>query len=261
MKKPYFLLSKKFRNQVLLAILLTLVFMWAAMMYLSVYTHRGERIATPDFSGKRVDEVIRMAEESKLEVTIKDSVYQAGIEAGRVVAQFPRAGQEVKSGRMVSLTLASAVPDRTTVPKLTDISLRQARVLLESKGFMLGEVSYVESEFNDLVLEQRHKGLAVAPGTKIENGEAIDLVVGRARDYAETVVPDFSGLTFEEAIALLRQQRLSQGIITFDASVQSSEDSVAARVIVQSLPADTSIVVPTWTPIDLTLSIEEPVNQ
>ncbi len=251
-----FLLSKTFRKHFLAAILLTVVLLWLTMQILSLYTHRGERLAIPDFSGMTMQQARQVAKKMNLRFEVEDSDYKAGRPAGTVLMQNPGAGHKIKSGRLIYLTLVSSIPGQEEVPALTDISLRQAKVLLETKGFVLGKVEFKASEFNDLVLEQKCKGVPVLPGTRLDSGSTIDLVVGQTGGATDTRVPDFSGMTLAEALAIFSVTQLQAGAVQFDATVVSHSDSLAARVVGQSPLADSTVFVPTGSPVNLILSLK-----
>lgn len=250
-----FLLSKIFRKHLLAAVLLTFILLWLTMMILSFYTHRGESLSIPDFTGMTLPEARRVAKKMDLRFELEDSVYRADRAPGTILMQNPGAGHKIKSGRMIYLTLVSSVPGQEEVPKLTDISLRQARVLLESKGFAIGNVDFKPSEFNDLVLEQKHNGITLLPGSRLDNGATIDLIVGQNLGSYETYIPDFLGLTMAEVLAILNERQLQSGSIAYDASVNNLADSMAARVISQFPAADSTMVVPAGSAINLVLSI------
>jgi beta-lactam-binding protein with PASTA domain len=225
------------------------------MQILSLYTHRGQSFAIPDFTGMSMDEARLVGKKMKLRFEVEDSVYKAGKRPGTILMQHPGAGHEIKSGRMIYLTLVSSVPGQEIVPKLTDISLRQARVLLESKGFAVGKIEFIPSEFNDLVLEQKNNGIPIVPGSRLDNGAAIDLVVGQNIGANETIIPDFTGMTMEEVLALLTAQQLQTGTVEYDASVTNKADSLAAKVVSQFPLADSTLIVPAGSIINLVLSV------
>lgn len=252
-----FLLSKTFRKHLLLAFLLTIVLLWLTMKILSLYTHRGESLPVPDFSGLTLRDAIQVGAKMNLRFEVEDSVYKAGKPAGTVLMQNPGPGRMVKKGRMIYLTMVSARPGQEIVPKLTDISLRQAKVLLESKGFTVGNVKFVPSEFNDLVLEQKSNGVAVQPGSRLDSGSSIDLVVGLNIGINETFIPDFTGMTFAEAQIIIELQKLQPGTIVFDGTFASSADSAAAKVISQEPAADSTLIVPAGSLINLVFSLQE----
>jgi len=250
-----FLKSKTFGKHILAALLLTIVLLWLTMQILSLYTHRGESLSIPDLSGMTVPEALRVTGKMHFRFEVEDSVYVANKKPGTILVQNPGAGHRVKSGRLIYLTLVSSVPGQEPVPKLTDISLRQARVLLESKGFTVGKIEFVPSEFNDLVLDQKNNGISIVPGTHFDNGAVIDLVVGKNIGSNETFVPDFSGKTMSEAMVLLESKQLQAGSFTFDASVTDHADSMAAKVISQFPLADSTAVIPAGSSVNLVLSL------
>ncbi|MEI7829190.1 MAG: PASTA domain-containing protein [Prolixibacteraceae bacterium] len=250
-----FILSKLFRKHMLAAILLTFVLLWLTMLSLSFYTHRGESLAIPDFTGMTMEDAAQVAKKMHLRFEVEDSVYKADRKVGTILMQNPGAGHKIKSGRMIYLTLVSSVPGQEEVPKLTDISLRQARVILESKGFALGRVDFIPSEFNDLVLEQKNLGIPVLPGAKLNNGATIDLVVGQNSGSNETFVPDFAGLTMAEVLALLQAKQLQSGVVNYDASVTNQSDSMTAKVVSQFPQADSTIFIPAGSTVNLVLSL------
>ena len=250
-----FLLSKIFRKHLVAALLLTIVLLWLTMLILSFYTHRGESLAIPDFTGMTMNEARQVAKKMHLRFELEDSVYKVNRKAGSILMQKPGAGHKIKSGRMIYLTLVSSVPGQEEVPKLTDISLRQARVLLESKGFAVGRVEFIPSEFNDLVLEQKSKGVTVLPGSRLDNGATIDLVVGQNGGSFETSVPDFTGMTMAEVLTLLKLKQLQSGAISYDTSVKNQSHSMAARVMSQFPKADSTIFIPAGSAVNLNLSL------
>jgi beta-lactam-binding protein with PASTA domain len=251
-----FLLSKTLRKHFLAALLLTVVLLWLSMQILSLYTHRGESLAIPDFSGMTMAEAQRVAKKMNLRFELSDSIYKAGKKPGTILMQNPGAGHKIKSGRMIYLTLVSSIPGQEEVPKLTDISLRQARVLLESKGFALGRVEFIPSEFNDLVLEQKNNGVPVLPGSRLDNGATIDLVVGQNGGINETLIPDFTGLPLAEVMIMCNLKQLQTGSVVFDESVTNHSDSVTAKVISQFPLADSTVFVPAGSVVNLVLSLQ-----
>jgi beta-lactam-binding protein with PASTA domain len=251
-----FIRSKTFGKHVLAAFALTLVLLWLTMLILSLYTHRGESLSIPDFSGMTLAEARQAARKMNLRFELEDSVYRADKKPGTILMQKPGAGHKIKSGRLIYLTLVSSIPGTEEVPRLTDISLRQAKVLLESKGFTIGRIEFIPSEYNDLVLEQKNKGIPVTPGSRLDSGSAIDLVVGRSSGSDDTMVPDFSGLPLAEVLIMCNLRQLHPGSIVFDSSVSSKEDSMAAKVISQYPLADSTVFVPAGSTVNLILSLQ-----
>lgn len=251
-----FLTTKLFWKNLGLAFLIAFLLIGITMFFVARYTNRGENIATPNFTGLNVNEVNEMANQKNFEIEVRDSVYRKGINAGTVLVQNPLAGHKIKPGRLIHLTVASALPGKVEVPKLTDVSFRQARVLLESKGFAVGIVEYRPSEFDGLVLDQKHGGQSVPPGTKLDNGSTIDLVVGGRGIGGETTIPNLIGLTLANAKEKIVSKLLSTGAIIFDTSIHTAVDTINAAVWKQIPPADSTKQVSTGSSVDLWLRHE-----
>jgi hypothetical protein len=66
-----FFLSKLFRKHVLGAILLTFILLWLTMLSLSIYTHRGESLAIPDFTGMTMEEATQVAKKCICDLKLK----------------------------------------------------------------------------------------------------------------------------------------------------------------------------------------------
>ncbi len=65
------------------------------------------------------------------------------------------------------------------MPALTDMSLRQARSVLEGLGIKNVRESYVDSEYKDLVLGAKFNGLQLKPGARIPATATVTIEVGR----------------------------------------------------------------------------------
>jgi len=245
MRVKEFFTSKIFLKNLGLAVLLTIVLIWFTMLMLSLYTNKGENIPAPDFKGLTLTQVEALTGKNDLRFVVEDTIYRKEVHPGTVVMQNPVAGHKIKPNRLIYITLASSMPEQVEVPKLTDVSSRQARVLLESKGFALGNIELRPSEFNDLVLEQKHNGQMIPPGSRLDNGSTIDLVVGKNMAGGETTIPDLNSLTLTDAQNLLNGRSLNIGVVIYDTTVLTAEDTLKAMIWKQMpLPDSTTLVMP-----------------
>jgi beta-lactam-binding protein with PASTA domain len=71
------------------------------------------------------------------------------------------------------------------------------------------------------VLDQEYKGESIKPGTKIQQGSEITLILGNGVG-TEFIVPDLFGLTYREARAALSQSGLIVGSVVPDGDVQDT---------------------------------------
>jgi len=193
--------SKTFLINFILSILF-IVFIFMGTFYsLDVITHHGEGLSVPDFTGMNIEQVKKVAEDRNLRFKIIDSVWDAPGKKGSVIAQTPPPDFKVKEGRTILLTTKTYEPERIKMPNFTDVSLIQAKADLERYGFKLGKITYeLNNEgINNLVKPggQYIRGKRIRPGTMVEKGSRVDLIV-----WVTTLkkVPNFKGFNKEQAI-------------------------------------------------------------
>ncbi|HPS63497.1 MAG TPA: PASTA domain-containing protein [Bacteroidales bacterium] len=173
-----FLFTKKFLKHFLLAIGITLVMIWIVLQSLSWYTKHNDYIIVPDFRGLPYAQVTGDPAHDNYRFIVIDSIFDASKEKGSILSQDPFPGARVKKNRMIYLTITSIIPEKTTMPELRDLTLRQAQSMLESSGLRLGRLSYIRSFDEDAVQNQFFKGRSIRAGTELDKGSAIDLSVG-----------------------------------------------------------------------------------
>lgn len=252
-----YLKSKSFWISILLAIAITVMLLLVTMFGLRLYTNHNESFAVPDFTGMKFDEVKEKVAEGELEFQITDSLYLKDAEPGSVIGQIPEAGFRVKEGRKVFFTICAMKPEQVAMPKLTDISYRQALNLMMSFGLNVGNVDYVPSEFPNLVLEQKQNGKAVEEGTLVNKGSNIDLTVGQNRFGEKTEIPNLIGVRIDQANQLLAASYLNVGAMIYDESFETEEDSLEARVWQQRPEPIPGAEIEQGTSIDIWLTIDE----
>jgi beta-lactam-binding protein with PASTA domain len=225
-----FIVSRTFLINLSIAIVLVVVIVFGILKGLNRYTHHGEAYPVPNLTGLTIEEAMTSAALNHLKIEIIDSVYNKKYEPGTVVDQQPIANSMVKENRLIFITINSKEPEKVVLPKLTDISFRQAQVLVENCGLLLGTISYQPSEYNDLVLDVKLDSVSIQAGENIITGSTIDLVVGRSKGNIKTPLPNLTGFTLNEATAILNDARLNQGVLIYDNSIRTAEDSLDAQV-------------------------------
>lgn len=225
-----FLVSRTFAIHLLLIIALVAVLILGTLKGLKSYTNHGVSYPVPNLTGLTLNEAVLSARANNLKVTIIDSVFNKKYKPGTVVDQQPVANSNVKENRTIFLTLNSSEPERMALPKLTDISFRQAQVLIKKNGLFIGEISYQPSEYNDLVLEIQQDSLTIQQGDVIIKGTSIDLIVGRSKGNRKTPLPNLTGFTMPEVQATLNGAKLNQGVLIYDKLIETADDSLNARI-------------------------------
>ena len=171
-----------------LAAIISLVLAVVCLLILKSYTRHGREVDMPNFVGQNSKALIDTLLPSDYIVVITDEVYDKSMEPGTIIKQNPEAGEKVKKGRKVYLTVATSEPPTVIMPELRDVSQRQAEIMLNALGLELEGVILKPSPYENAVLEQLHNGRAIAAGTQIKMGDKITLVVGR--DISELPLGD-----------------------------------------------------------------------
>lgn len=165
-------------NVVLMVCLITAVPVVTFYM-LDAFTHHGEKIEVPSVVGKSLGDAERMLKERELLAMVSDSTYNKYAAPGAVLEQSPKAGYEVKGGRVIYLTVNQMSEPVVQLPDVVSLgSLREAVSLLESMGFKLTPHQSVMGSPKDLLIGVKQGGRNVTPGQKIPRGRALTLVVG-----------------------------------------------------------------------------------
>lgn len=162
-----------------LAVIITMVLAVVCLIVLKSYTRHGREVDMPNFVGQNSVALIDTLLPSDYIIVITDEVYDKTMEPGTIIKQNPEAGEKVKKGRKVYLTVATSEPPTVIMPELRDVSLRQAEIMLNALGLELEGTILKPSPYENAVLEQLHNGRVIAAGTKIKMGDKITLVVGR----------------------------------------------------------------------------------
>ncbi len=209
----------------LAAALLIGIFKW-----LHAYTLHDEALTVPDFSGLREAEAAVLAEENNMRYEIIDSVYVSNTLPGAVVLQQPAVGALVKRNRTIFLTINALHAEMVSMPNLVGLSLRQASSLLVMHGLRLGQFTYQRDIAYNNVLRQRYGGRDVSTGRKLPKGAVIDLVLGSGIQSDQTRIPRLTGVTLQVVRDSLLYRSLNVGELHFDATVQTTSDTLAAVV-------------------------------
>jgi eukaryotic-like serine/threonine-protein kinase len=252
-----FLKNKPVLANILLVILLLIVLSNFSLLFLSIYTHHGQSLVVPSYKGLSLKEVAPLTKKKNLRYQVIDSIYIYDALPGSVIEQYPAAGDRVKQKRIIYLTIASVTPEFAPIPKVIDVSLREAQSRLENCGFKIGHVIYRPSEFYNLVLEQTYQNKTLPVGKLLPKGTPVDLIVGKGLSNERATIPVLFGLTLNDAQTLLYNLNLNTGALIYDNTVITSYDSMSARVWKQSPDSLKATSVEQGTSFDLWLTNEE----
>ena len=193
----------------LLAIVVFVALSWITLALIDVYTNHGEAEIVPDLKGAYVEEAEVVLAEKGLYPVVIDSVYVRERKLGTIIEQSPSPNSTMKRNRPVYLIINTRQVRQVPLPDIVDVSFRQADAMLKSLRINIQSVEYKPSEYRDLVIDVKYKGLVVPAGTRIPEGASVVLVVGRGLGGDVAVVPNLRGLTLENA----RQEALASMLV------------------------------------------------
>jgi eukaryotic-like serine/threonine-protein kinase len=229
-----FLFSLTFLKHLGLALFIAIALLFLVFFSLGLYTLHGRTMPVPDLVGLTEGQFDNLVVDLDLRYQIIDSVHLNNVTPGAVVEQTPRASSQVKKGRTIFLTINALSPEMILAPRLIDYSVRNAVSIIESYGLKVGRLVYVPSEYANLVVGQHFGGKPLEPGSPLQKGSSIDLLVGQGLGNERTLVPDVMGLTLEEATGYLTGLSLNMGTVATDTSVVTAADSAVAVIWKQS---------------------------
>lgn len=201
---------------------------------LNLITHHNRVITVPDFTNMTYSEARKLASSSGVRVTVSDSLYIHRLRPGAIYMQSPAAGSSVKKGRRIRVTTNTMVVKQVSMPSLVGYSMRQAKAELTRAGLVLGKLIYTRDIATNNVLKQQYRGRDIKPGTMIQSGSVINLVVGLSSSDSQTYIPNLVGNAYPRAVDLIQENSLNVGKLIFDNEVSTYADSVSAVVYAQS---------------------------
>ena len=239
-----------------LIVLTVVAILILSSILMNVITRHGTHRTVPDFTGIRIDDAVRMADDERLEIIINDSLFVPAYEGGIVLEQLPKGGVEVKAGRKIYVTINSVRQKMVRVPYVAGRSLRQAKNMLEVAGLGIERLEYEEDIATNYVLAQFADGREIEQGSnvEIEMGSGVVLKVGVELEKNSVIVPKAIGQGLEAAKSRLWEQGLNVGKINMDEGINLLNQK-DARVYRQSLAHNSGAKL--GDEVDLWLTLDE----
>ena len=206
-----FLTRQNFFVNLLAAIALVVLIIFAFLWSLGFITHHGEYEKVPGIQGKTLVQAQQALESKGFKVEVLDSLYYDSLPPLVVIKQSPEGEQMVKSNRVIYLTVNRSQPPLVEVPNMVGFTFRNAEMYLRQLNLKLGDTTRRPDLAKDAVLEQSYQGKAITSGTKIFIGSKISFVLGSGLGDEQFNVPNLVGMTYEEAKAALSAQSLNFG--------------------------------------------------
>ncbi|MEX0593460.1 MAG: PASTA domain-containing protein [Balneolaceae bacterium] len=185
------------------------------------YTNYQEGVTIPDVTKLSYTEASELLATYGLRYEVLDRRSHAAYPANYIIDQAPVAGRIVKPNRKVYLTVNTTEAPTATVPDLTNMSLRNARIQLQNSQLQPGVVSYESSRYRNTVLRQ-----SLPPGEIVPQGTNVDLAVSDGLGDRMVDVPDLSGEALPDAQRLIREAGLRIGDVRFERQRDTQPNTV-----------------------------------
>ena len=174
--------NKYFWVNIIAMIVVMVVMIFGVLKWLDIHTHHGESVVVPDVKGMTVEEATKMFRNHGLVYVISDTKYVKDKAAGIILELKPGAGEKVKEGRTVYLTVNTLDVPLRAIPDVADnSSLRQAQAKVLAAGFKLTEIQLMNGE-KDWVYGIKYQGRSLNAGDKVPLGAALTLMVGNGEN-------------------------------------------------------------------------------
>ena len=245
MGRLYFLKKKKFFINLLIILALCGVLLWITFRLLDKYTRHDKVYTMPDFIGQDYRQV-KHDYAKDFHFILIDSVYPKGQQPGSIYQQDPLPGSKIKKGRNVYAIIVAVMPEKTIMPNLKNLSLREALGRLESSGLDVERLDYQNYSYKNNIIDQYYNGQPIKEGTELVKGSKIVLKVGIGQDKTRIKVPNLIGKPASETKRLLNLAGLNLGN-----EVYEDNDSTQYMCVRRMSPGPSSGSVNVGTTIDV----------
>lgn len=214
-----------------------LAFVLASIAFLSALTAmrfaiQGREVSMPDVVGMKAITAEHTLQGRGVGMRVEDRIY-SNLPIDSVVRQSPNPSMRVKIGQFAHVVL-SLGPQRATIPKLEDDSLRAARIELLRSGLQVGEISSVYLPGStDQVIKQDPP-----PGATDNASPHVDFLVSLGPRPPAYVMPDLTGSQIGDAEAKLRSAGLKAAKITLTPTAAAVHGSVITQTPVRGQRVD-----------------------
>jgi beta-lactam-binding protein with PASTA domain len=185
------------------------------------YTNYDEGVTVPDVTKLALTEADSLLTTYGLRFKVSDRRSNSAYPADYVIDQTPAASEIVKPNRKIYLTVNTVSTPKVEVPKVLNLSLRNAKIQLQNYGLTVGTISYESSRFKSSVLRQ-----SVPPGKTVPKGTVVNLAVSDGLGEKMVAVPNIIGERLAEAQQMLRTAGLRVGEIRFQPNKQYPPNTI-----------------------------------
>jgi len=185
------------------------------------YTNYDEGVTVPDVTQLSLEEAKDQLTSYGLRFEIAERRSNQAFPANYVIDQNPVSPEIVKPERKIYLTINTITIPKVEVPRVENLSFRNAQIQLQNHGLQLGTVSYASSRFKNTVMRQ-----SIEPGKIVEKGAVINLTVSDGLGEKIVKVPNIIGIKLTKAQQKLRETGLRVGEIKFQPTKEVTPNTI-----------------------------------
>lgn len=182
----------------LLAVAALVVLISLGIRYgLDYYTHHGQSVEVPNVKHKLFSDAERILDDAGLNIEVTDTGYVKSLPPDCVLEQTPGAGNIVKPGRTIYVTINASHTPTLQLPDIIDnSSLREAMAKLQGLGFKLTQPQFIPGE-KDWVYGVLVNGRHVLAGDAISVEDSVTIQVGNGQRGANDSIHYVDHATFD----------------------------------------------------------------
>jgi len=168
-------------------------------------TRHGDEVIVPKVVGIPMEQALELLDQASLEGVFADTLFEVPdslkqVPRGCVLEQIPLAGSPAKGGRKIRLFIRALGEARISVPDYHLMSLRALQADFKERGFVIQQIyasdrSAPKLDLNPPVLDVLFKGKKLQPGSRIEKGSKVVVIVDPLLN--QTLAPDSALTDFE----------------------------------------------------------------
>lgn len=163
---------------ILAMVVIGILLIFLTLYFLKIYTKHNDAVTVPDLNGLTEVEAMRELEKLDLYLEVTDSVYNNSEPRGVILEYVPAVGSKIKRNRYVYATINSKQVAMKKIPRVFEVSMRQAEALLMSNGFVDVKIKYVGGAYRDLALRVTdERGRELKEGDKVPYNQPLILEV------------------------------------------------------------------------------------
>lgn len=223
-----FLKSKIFLKNLLFIIVFFLLLIVIVNFSLKLYTRHGKEYIVPQITGLKYQDIENDKALNHFRIMVMDSIFKEGIEAGTILSQDPIAGNRVKGGRKIYITIATSKGEIVHMPNCIDRGIKAAVQQLVDAGLRVGTIMYRVGEVDGVVVEQRYRGKRINAQSDVQSGDNIDLVVEVTSTTKTVRMPDILSKVEGDAEVMLWKAGLNVGKKVYQGKQDNSHTRVAS---------------------------------